>query len=335
MFKFGIYEPTTQIIDPMGSVIVNTNATGAPNFEWIYVSQFGGYGLPSKELSNILPYSDSVSYKVKLLDRIPKLGGTLPLITTTTTTTTSSTTSTTTTGTTTTSTSTTTSAPVLVEEPEDLLSLASSACYSNNSNVYQNCLSGPYRIGSKLYYVDFRVLYLVNLGDQPIYSPIFSVDTRKCNEDYGIFIGVPKVLPNFIADSNSTNNRVPMFLKNPQYSNQLNFFNESIEYKFTVIKNNAQIGSGSEITETLPITKFTIPNLVSQVAGIAEESVSSSGQTSIVAETVNSTPIYLDGSTSELISSKSFYPFVLFRYISATAQTAPVEIAFTVAPNIG
>jgi hypothetical protein len=334
MFKFGIYEPTNKVIDPMGSVIVNTNATGSPNFEWIYTSQVGGYGVPATEIGSVLPYSDSVSYKIKLLDRIPKIGSTLPLVTTTTTT--SSTTSTTTTGTTTTTTSSsTTTTPLIITEPEDLSSLASSACYSNNSNIYQNCLSGPYRIGSKLYYVDFRVMYLVNLGDQPIYSPIFAVDTQKCNENYGIFIGVPKVSPNFTVDANFSNNRVPIFLKNPAYSNQLNFFNDAVEYKFTVIKSGATLGSNEEITETLPLTRLTIPQLVSQVAGITDENVISSGQTSIVAETVNSTPIYLSGSSSNLLSSKSFYPFVLFRYISATAPTAPVEIAFTVAPNIG
>lgn len=332
MFKFGIYEPVTKVIDPMGSVIVNTNATGSPNFEWIYTAEVGGYGLPSAELGNILPYSDSVSYKIKLLDRIPKVGTTLPL---TTTTTTSSTTSTTTAGSTTSTTTTTSTAPtIIIPEPEELSSLASSACYSNSSSIYQNCLSGPYRIGSKLYYVDFRVLYLVNLGDQPIYSPIFAVDTRKCNEDYGIFIGVPKVLPNFVVDS-SFLNKNPIFLKNPSYSNQLNFFNESIEYKFTVIKSNASYGSSEEITETLPITRLTIPKLVSQVSGILDQNIIPDGQTSVVAETINSTPIYLNGSTSNLLSSKSFYPFILFRYISATAATAPVEIAFTVAPNIG
>lgn len=334
MFKFGIYEPVNKIIDPMGSVIVNTNATGSPNFEWIYTAQVGGYGLPATEIGSVLPYSDSVSYKIKLLDRIPKFGGTLPLTTTTTTTTTSSTTTTTVTGTTTTSTSTTTTA-ILINQPEDLMTLASSACYSNNSNIYQNCLSGPYRIGSKLYYVDFRVMYLVNLGDQPIYSPIFAVDTRKCNEDYGIFIGVPKVLPNFIVDADASNNKIPMFLKNPAYSNQLNFFNDAIEYKFTVVQNNAILGSNTEITQTLPVTKITLPQLVAQVAGITDQNVIPNGQTSVVAETANSTPIYLAGSSSSALSSKSFYPFVLFRYISATAATAPVEIAFTVAPNIG
>lgn len=341
MFKFGIYEPLNKVTDPMGSVIINTNATGSPSFEWIYEAKFGGYGVPKDEVGTILSYSDSVSYKIKLLNQIRKIEFANPVTTTTTTTTTSTTTTTTGesgTTTTTTSTTTTTTGNPFSATSNSLEFLAANACYSTNTLLYENCLNGPYRIGSKLYYIDFRVLYLVNLGDQPIYSPIFSVDTQKCTPDYGIFIAAPKVTSNFVVDSNATGGRIPLFKENPKYSNQVDLFRDDTLYKFTVLKQTP--GTDGQLTETLPITKQNLTNLIAQVGGIVDSDTPALGQTSIVSESVSGEPIVLSAEKNSTIvlnntlQAGGFYPFIVFRYISATAQTTPVEIAFTVAPNI-
>lgn len=326
MFKFGIFEPETKIKDPMGSVIVNTNATGAPNFEWLYLSEFGGYGNPKTEVGNILPYSDSVSYKIKLLNQIPKYEN---INLTTTTTTTSSTT--------------TTTSLAVSPNSNNLFYLASDECYSTNAITYTNsCLNGPFRIGSKLYYIDFRVLYLVNLGDQPLYSPLFSVDTRKCTSEYGVFIAAPKVNQNFVVDANKVNNRKSMFDFLPKYSNQVDLFNPAMEYKFTVLRSGS-VQPNEEITEFGAITKQKLSNLIQQVGGLNDIPSSSLGQTSIIADNASNEPLILTadkdtsiqlGTSGSTLNPGGFYPFILFRYISATAKTAPVEIAFTVAPSI-
>lgn len=69
---FALYYTNTDAIDPLGSVIINTNTTGSPNYSWLSVNTVKLTGAPGIQSSNILPYKDTSSYKIKFLDSIIK-----------------------------------------------------------------------------------------------------------------------------------------------------------------------------------------------------------------------------------------------------------------------
>lgn len=291
---FNVYFPNTALIDPLGSIIINTNTSINPNYQWVVVNSVNSVGIPdpTKQVLLDLGLKDTVSYKIKFLDSIKRYQSTSSFI-------------------------------------------GSSACLTDPDS--SDCGGyGPYLINSKKYYIDFFVLYFVNTsvpptpGDIPNYiisGPTLSVDNSRCSPDYGIFIAAPKAntsLSNYLtATSSLTSNDGNMFTPQlPEYTNDLGFFNTNISYRFTAV--NASLN----FTESV----LTPGNIVQ-----AAYNTITHGQTSITCVNNSNSPIPLyPQATSNPITfdPQSYYPFVIFRYVSEDAVTKQVFLSFTFAANV-
>lgn len=289
---FKVYYPNQTVVDPLGSIIVNTNTTISPNYQWVVVNNVYSTGTPdtTRMLGDDLGLKDTVSYKIKFLEVIPR--------------------------------------------HNNLLSnIGNSACLTNPGSVA--CMGrGPYIIFNQRYYIDFFVLYFVNTsviptGENPadyiITSPIFSVDTSRNAPDYGIFIATPKINPTLspylTAEIGTTEDK--MFIGSlPEYSNDIGLFNTSITYLCTPVNSSLN-----------PIeTTLSVGNIINLV-----ENNINNGQTSIVSIDKNNNPIVLQAQTSAsppTFAPQSYYPFILFRYVSENATTRKLSLNFSFAANI-
>lgn len=291
---FKVYFPNVQLIDPLGSIIINTNTSINPNYQWVVVNKINSVGIPdpTKPVLFDLGLKDTVSYKIKFLDSIKRYRNTVKFI-------------------------------------------GSSACLTAPDNVACGGY-GPYLINSKKYYIDFFVLYFVNTsvpptrGDTPNYiisGPTLSVDTSRCTPDYGIFIAAPKsdtTLSTYLtATSSASVNPGAMFYPQlPEYTNDLGYFNLNISYRFTTVD------SSLNFTEST----LTPGNIVQAVFNTI-----TFGQTSITCVNKNNSPIPLYPQSTTNPSSfapQSYYPFVIFRYVSEDASTRQVFLNFTFAANV-
>lgn len=292
---FKAYYPTGYLIDPLGSIIINTNSTLNPNYQWIVANQVYSVGLPdpTKPVVFDLGLKDTVSYKIKFLETIKRYNNNARFI-------------------------------------------GSSACLTAPDNVACGGY-GPYIINSKRYYIDFFVLYFVNTSVVPqnenptdyiISGPTLSVDTSRCSPDYGIFIAAPKAdtsLSKYLTATSSANinNDGAMFYPQlPEYTNDLGFFNPNIFYRFTSVDSNSSFIENN----------LTPGNIVQAVFNTI-----TFGQTSITCVNKNNSPIPLypqNTNNFTSFSSKSYYPFIIFRYVSEDASTRRVFLNFTFAANV-
>lgn len=165
---------------------------------------------------------------------------------------------------------------------------------------------GPFNVLGRRYFVDYLYLYFYNTGDTTIYSPVFSLDDSKCDENYGYFIGTPRVNTNTNASPGS------LITAAPTYTNDLSAIDTSVLYEFTTLN-----GASENIETTL-----TIPNILTLV-----DSTIANGQNPTVAEDSAGNAI--------TIQPNEYHPFVLFRYISENAPTRPINISFRFGPYIG
>lgn len=181
-----------------------------------------------------------------------------------------------------------------------------------------NCTGrGPFLINGSKYFIDYMFLYIVNTGDEPVYSPVFSIigdlpvvnGAEFCNPEYGYFIGVPQVPVNTnvtTADPSS------ILAENPLYTNDLGAFGATVSYRFTSVN-----ASQDFITSTI-----TPSNIITAATSAIEY-----GQLAIVTlDDQNTAPELLPG---------EHYPFVLFRYVSENATTRPIDISFRYGINVG
>ncbi len=298
---FKLHYPQNELVDPMGSIIINVNTTVSPQFEWAYINRLKGVGPidPLSEVNiNIVGFKDTTSYKIRYLEQIFRHNSTS-------------------------------------------LTVGSNACLTAPDS--QACRGyGPYTIFGKRYFIDFIVLYFVNRtimpqgGNEADYilgSPIFSVDASRCTPDYGIFIATPKVKLSTLSDNNQPYASATAGIADynlfssamPSYTNDLGFFNANIRYRLTPL--TAQ--SGSSYMDNVILTPSNI------VA--ATQNAINYGQTSIVSVKEDNSPFVLVPQMAGNITTfrpKSYYPFILFRYIREDAPTKRVFLSFSFAPNL-
>lgn len=301
MIQYGLFQPMNEVIDPLGSIIINTNTNQQPILSWVlekYYKTFGPPDIQGGEIINSIPnYHDTVSYKINFLENI-------------------------------------------FDPQDDSFSIGSSDCLIDPTSV--NCAGkGPFRILNKRYYIDFRIFYIVNKTihhsgdplDNSIFSPILSLDFSRCTEDYGFFIAAPKPkenenssVPHVIADSS---NDYPlehrMFVETPRFTNHLGVLNSEIKYRLTVLND------GTDSNSYWDNVALTPNNIV-----LAVQKAITQGQTSIVSATDANNAIVLYPQTANFphnVNPKSYYPFILFRYVSANAATRRIIFSFSFAPN--
>lgn len=299
---FKLYYPSNTVVDPMGSVIINVNTTVQPQFEWAYVNTIRAVGPvdPNSEVNlNLVGFKDTTSYKIKYLEDIPR-------------------------------------------HNNPNRTIGSAACL--NSPDALSCFGyGPYVVLGRRYYIDFIVLYFVNKTTVPSWgseedyylsSPIFSVDSLRCTPDYGIFIAAPKIKTSTLSDNLSPyleatqgSGDSKMFTNLPSYSNEIGFFNLNIRYRLTALSSD----SCDSYMDNVVLTPGNIVNALQNILNY--------GQTSIVSVMENNTPIILKPQPSSSppnggFEPKSYYPFILFRYISENAPTRRVSLSFSFAPNV-
>jgi hypothetical protein len=291
---FKAYYPNGYLVDPLGSIIINTGSTLNPNYQWVVNNQIYSVGLPdpAKPVLLDLGLKDTVSYKIKFLEVIKRHNNNAKFV-------------------------------------------GSSACLTAPDSVACGGY-GPYTINSKRYYIDFFVLYFVNIsvvptGDNPadyiISGPTLSVDTSRCTPDYGIFIAAPKINTSsssyLTATSAASNGYTNMFYQQlPEYTNDLGFFNLTISYKFTTVD------TSNNFVQNI----LTPGNIVQAV-----QDTISNGQTSITCVDEYDAPVPLHPQTVSTFTSfapKSYYPFLIFRYVSEDATTQQVFLNFTFAANV-
>jgi hypothetical protein len=114
-----------------------------------------------------------------------------------------------------------------------------------------------------------------------------------------------------------------MFLtNNPTYSNQLGFFNQIIKYRFSVLQSNNTNDFMDNIDPTTGNFVLAVQNLINY------------GQTSITSVSENNGPVNLKPQYNNVppFRNQTYYPFLLFRYISEDAPTKRVLLNFTFAP---
>lgn len=159
---------------------------------------------------------------------------------------------------------------------------------------------GPFYVLGKPYYVDYLFMYIVNTGDEDVYCPVYSVDSSKCDADFGYFIGSPSVPANTVVGTST------FFTSAPKYTNDLSVLSDSYLFKFTTLDS-----SFFNIETTL-----TVPNILNLVSNTI-----SNGQEPVIGEDVSS-------SVGVTLTPGDYHPFVLFRYISSVAPTKPINIDF-------
>ncbi len=298
---FKLHYPQNDLVDPMGSIIINVNTTVSPQFEWAYVNYLKGVGPvdASAEVNiRLVGFKDTTSYKIRYLEQITRHNST----------------------------------SVTVGSSSCLTAPDSSACRGY----------GPYIIFGKRYFIDFVVLYFVNRTVMPpggneadyfIGSPIFSVDNSRCTPDYGIFIAAPKIRLSTLADpgipyasaTHGTASYNLFYPSTPTYTNELGLFNQNIRYRITALTTT----SNSSYMDNVILTPSNIIDAV--------QNVIRNGQTSIVSVKEDNSPFILLPQTAGSATNfrpKSYYPFILFRYISEDAPTRRVFLSFSFAPNV-
>lgn len=277
MIDYAIHTGTQDVIDPMGSAIINVNATGTPNYQWVNVNRIKAYGTPAQtRLQTYLPFTNTVSYRIKDLHNIPAYNTPTSFV-------------------------------------------GDAVCFNSGPAACSG--RGPFYINSQKYYIDFIFLYFVNTGTEPLYSPVFSVDTSKCDDDYGIFIGAPMVP----SGATATNlGQYPLLNRSSyEYSNDLGVLNSTIWYKLTTVDDD---GNNQMV-------QLTVPNVVSMVEATARGGAGSptGGQTSVVASGPSGEPVVLQ---PYLTSDQYYYPFILVRYIAENAPTRNINMNFSFAPYV-
>jgi len=298
--QFKLYYPRNTVIDPMGSIIINTSSQLNPNYEWAYVNYLNAVGEPDPSRPvevQLIGFKDTTSYKIKYLEFIKRYNSASSYI-------------------------------------------GSAACLTSPDNISCNGL-GPYIINGKRYYIDFVVLYFVNtsvinpsVDDENAFilsNPIFSVDTSRCTPDYGIFIAAPKIKQSVINDINSppyllatagSQNNNMFFNNTPLYSNEIGFFNVAITYRLTVLQSN----NTNSFMDNIQLTASNIVLAVQNLINYGQTSITSVSENN---GAINLKPQYIGNPG---FRNQSYYPFILFRYISEDAPTKRVILNFTFAP---
>ena len=267
--NYALYLGNQSLIDPMGSVIINTSATGNPVYQWVNTSTLNGFGVPTGLLGQYLPHKDTISYRIKNLEFIP-------------------------------------------EASNPAAYIGDATCLTSPSTCTKR---GPFLIQGRKYYIDFMYIYFVNTGTDVLYSPVFSLDSSKCDENYGYFIGVPKTSPG--ATATSTGGPIEDLLaSDPAYTNDLGSLGLTDVYKFTTLDNTS-----SNISVNLDIA-----NIISLV-----DNTITYGQAPIVAEDGTGTAITLNTDTGV---NDHYMPAILMRYISENAITKPIDITLRYGPNL-
>jgi hypothetical protein len=300
--SYAVFYGSDSLVDPLGSIILNVNTTTNPQFEWIFVNQIKGKGNPNfndRLQVSVRGYRDTVSWKIKFLENIKRHNNPAKRI-------------------------------------------GSAACLSAPSSPSCNG-AGPFLINNKRYYIDFIVLYFANttiapISDDPnnyiISNPIFSVDTGRCDEYYGIFIAVPKIdntlssypvakpVTHFSGDPDA--NKKGLFSHEPEYTNDL-LFNTNISYRITSLSSN-------DANSYMDNVILTTENIIQAV-----QNTISYGQTSIIATSHNSPSLILYPQPQTFPDSynpKSFLPFIVFRYVREDAPTRQVLLNFSFSANV-
>jgi len=283
MIDFSIFLGTEQATDPLGSVIININSTGTPNYQWVNSNEINSYGPPdiTKQLNTVIPFKDTVAQKIKFIHQIP-------------------------------------------EKTNQLITVGDLACYTGN--VLSCSKKGPYNIRNQKYYIDFMFMYFVNTGTENIYSPVFSVDNSRCDSNYGIILGVPKVPPGTKAEANAMET-FPLLVSNPEYTNDLSTVNDDIIYKFTALND-----AGTANREG----NLQIDSIVNMVDVLINDLNNDRGQQPVIAVNNTNNPFTLTpGGANFTTVPTSFYPFILLRYVSENAPSKRVNINFSFAPIVG
>ncbi|MEM0333485.1 MAG: hypothetical protein QXX30_03410 [Candidatus Aenigmatarchaeota archaeon] len=295
--SYGLFQPDTELIDPMGSIVINVNTNSSPNFQWVVQKKYKAYGdiNPFDEIIGQIPgYHDTVSYKVNFLEHIH----------------------------------------------ENNTPIGISACLTNPDSP--SCEGkGPYIILGKRYYIDFRVFYIMNKTvfssgdplDYSIFSPVLSLDYSRCSEHYGFFIAAPKPIPNpdntvphLVAKHAPNLQNHSMFSQTPSSTNHLGTLNTNIKYRLTVLND------GNDINSFWDDVYLTPGNIV-----LAVQKAITQGQISIISAMSDNTPIVLYPQSQTYpnsVNPKSYYPFILFRYISASAPTQRVDFSISFNVNV-
>jgi len=300
--SYAVFYGLEYLVDPLGSIIINVNTTTNPQFEWVYLNQIKGRGLPDfqNRLQSIVNgYKDTVSWKIKFLENIKR-------------------------------------------HNDSSKRIGSPACLVDPSSLSCGGV-GPFLINNKRYYVDFIVLYFVNttilpsgenVNDYIIANPIFSVDTNRCDEYYGMFIAVPRIdttldsypvakaISYFSSDSNA--NKKGMFLSDPVYTNDL-FFNENITYRLTALASN----DNNNYMDNVVLSPQNVVRAVKNVVNY--------GQTSITSVSSTGSSLILYPQPPSFPSSydyRSYLPFIVFRYVREDAPTRQVLLNFSFSANV-
>jgi hypothetical protein len=176
---------------------------------------------------------------------------------------------------------------------------------------------GPFLINGSKYLIDYTFLYLVNTGDEPVYSPIFSIvgdlpvvnGAEFCNPEYGWFIGIPRVPVNTNV---TTLDAAGLIVEAPGYTNDLGALGTTALYRFTVV-DAAQATIESTVTPSNLIT--------------VTESAIEYGQLATL--TLND-----QGLAPEILPGQH-YPIALFRYINENAATRKIDITLRYGVNVG
>jgi hypothetical protein len=300
--SYAVFYGSEHLVDPLGSIIVNVNTTTNPQFEWVFVNQIKGKGLPdfqNRLQSVVNGYRDTVSWKIKFLENIKR-------------------------------------------HNDNSKRIGSPACLVDPSSLSCGGV-GPFLVNNKRYYVDFIVLYFANttilpsggdINDYIIANPIFSVDTSRCDEYYGMFIAVPRIdttldyypvakTTNYFGSDDNASKK-GLFSSDPIYTNDL-FFNTNITYRLTTLaSNDFDIHMDNVILTPQNIVQ-AVKNTV-QYGQASITSVSSTGQSLILYPQPPTFPNSYD--------YRSYLPFIIFRYVREDAPTRQISLNFSFSANV-
>jgi hypothetical protein len=300
--SYAVFYGSDFLVDPLGSVIININTTVNPQFEWVFVNQIKGKGLPNFQdrlQSFVRGYRDTVSWKIKFLENIKRHNNASQRI----------------------------GSAVCLSAPSSPSCGGAGPYLINNKRYYIDFIV--------LYFANTTILPLgADENDYIIVNPIFSVDRGRCDEYYGMFIAVPKIDNTLTSypvaktvsffGSDPQANRKGIFSSEPAYTNDLKF-NTNITYRLTSLASNDASNYMDNVT-------LTTENIVQATANTIQY-----GQTSIIATASNGPSVILYPQPQgfpNAYNPRSYLPFIVFRYVREDAPTKQVLLNFSFSANV-
>jgi hypothetical protein len=300
--SYAVFYGLDSLVDPLGSVIINVNTTVNPQFEWIFVNQIKGGGLPNFQdrlQSFVKGYRDTVSWKIKFLENIKRHN----------------------------------EASSRIGSAACLIAPSSPSCGGvgpyliNNKRYYIDFIV--------LYFANTTILPSgADVNDYIIANPIFSVEGGRCDEYYGMFIAVPKIDNTLTSypiakafsffDGDPQANKKGLFSSEPSYTNDLKF-NTNIAYRLTSL-------ASDDASNYMDNIVLTTENIIQATANTIQY-----GQTSIIATASNGPSVILYPQPQGFPNTydpRSYLPFIIFRYVREDAPTRQVLLRFSFSANV-